>query len=160
MTEVMLGMPGETADTMRECVQRTLELDSTVVGYTLGIRLFPYSPLGIRLAKQSGGHQTVRGLQSNTAVDPIVLTPADACTTVDYERQFLLRGREPQSIEALVRFAPAHRLPRPRHLERGPRRSGPRGAGRYVLLLVVYAYDTNTGSSRKRRFGASVMTPG
>lgn len=90
MTEVMLGMPGETADTMRECVQRTLELDSTVVGYTLGIRLFPYSPLGVRLAKQSGGHQTVRGLQSNTAVDPIVLTPADACTTVDYERQFLL----------------------------------------------------------------------
>lgn len=95
MIEVLLGMPGETAETMRECVRRTLELDATVTGYSLGIRAFPYSPLGIRLADECGGKQTVPGLQSNTALEPIVLTPQGSCSPVAYERQFMFddKGR-------------------------------------------------------------------
>ncbi|MCP2258517.1 tryptophan 2-C-methyltransferase [Streptoalloteichus tenebrarius] len=90
MVEVLLGMPGETAETMTDCVRRTLDLDATVVGYTLGIRIFPYAPLGIQLAERCGGRHTVPGLQSNTAIDPIVLTPLAACPSrVAYERQFL-----------------------------------------------------------------------
>ncbi|SHF01884.1 tryptophan 2-C-methyltransferase [Streptoalloteichus hindustanus] len=94
MVEVLLGMPGETAETMADCVRRTLALDATVVGYTLGIRIFPYAPLGMQLAEQCGGLRTVPGLQSNTALDPIVLTPLAACPDrVSYERQFLFDAR-------------------------------------------------------------------
>lgn len=89
MVEVLLGMHGETAETMRECVRRTLELDVTVVGYSLGIRAFPYSPLGIRLAEECDGKTTVPGLQSNTASEPIVLRPLASCSTIEYERQFM-----------------------------------------------------------------------
>jgi len=90
MVEVLLGMPGENLETMRECIDQTMALDATVVGFTLGIRLFPYSPLGIRMAAKCGGVRTVPGLQSNTATQPIVLKPADACATVvEYERQFM-----------------------------------------------------------------------
>jgi tryptophan 2-C-methyltransferase len=90
MVEVLLGMPGENIDTMRECVDRTMALDATVVGFTLGLRVFPYSPLGMRLSGQCGGVRTVPGLQSNTATEPIVLTPADSCrNVVEYERQFM-----------------------------------------------------------------------
>lgn len=89
MVEVLLGMPGETEDTLRECVMRTLDLDATVTGYSLGIRAFPYSPLGIQLARECDGARTVRGLQSITALEPIVLTPRGRCSTVEYERQFM-----------------------------------------------------------------------
>lgn len=93
MVEVLLGMPGETADTLRECVKRTLGLDATVTGYSLGIRAFPYSPLGIKLADDCDGVRTVRGLQSSTATEPIVLTPKGRCGTVEYERQFMFDRR-------------------------------------------------------------------
>lgn len=90
MVEVMLGMPGETEETLRECVRTTLDLGATVVGYTLGIRVFPYSPLGLNLAAASGGSAAVPGLQSNTATEPILLTPLQQCAdAVDYERQFM-----------------------------------------------------------------------
>ncbi|WP_034268597.1 tryptophan 2-C-methyltransferase [Haloechinothrix halophila] len=89
MVEVLLGMPGETEDTLRECVKRTLDLDATVTGYSLGIRVFPYSPLGIQLARECDGARTVRGLQSISALEPIVLTPSGRCSTVEYERQFM-----------------------------------------------------------------------
>lgn len=89
MIEVLLGMQGETEDTMRECVKRTLELEVTVTGYSLGIRAFPYSPLGIRLADECGGKEAVPGIQSDTATEPIVLKPQGSCSTVEYERQFM-----------------------------------------------------------------------
>lgn len=90
MVEVLLGMPGETEQTLRDCVRRTLDLGATVVGYTLGIRAFPYSPLGQRLAEASGGTRAVPGVQSNTATEPILLAPSSSCvSTVDYERQFM-----------------------------------------------------------------------
>lgn len=83
-------MPGETWDTLRDCIDRTLALDATVVGYTLGIRVFPYSPLGIHLTNLCNGANTVPGLQSNTATAPIVLKRADQCASpVEYERQFV-----------------------------------------------------------------------
>ncbi|WP_033289746.1 tryptophan 2-C-methyltransferase [Amycolatopsis jejuensis] len=94
MVEVLLGMPGETEETLRDCVQSTLDLGATVVGYTLGIRAFPYSPLGRSLAAQSDGTTSVPGVQSNTATEPILLTPQDRCTgTVAYERQFMFDRR-------------------------------------------------------------------
>ncbi|GAA3143535.1 hypothetical protein GCM10010530_74100 [Kribbella aluminosa] len=90
MVEALLGMPGETEATMHECVDKLMELDATVVGFTLGIRAFPYSPLGRRLAAGSGGVRPVPGVQSNTATEEILLTPADRCRSVlDYERQFM-----------------------------------------------------------------------
>ncbi|MFF5987601.1 tryptophan 2-C-methyltransferase [Prauserella flavalba] len=93
MVEVLLGMPGETEETVRDAVRRTLDLDVAVVGYSLGIRAFPYSPLGIRLAEECGGTRTVPGLQSDTAEEPIVLTPMGDCPVVDYERQFVFDAR-------------------------------------------------------------------
>ncbi|NKQ55039.1 tryptophan 2-C-methyltransferase [Amycolatopsis sp. K13G38] len=89
MVEVLLGMPGETLETMTEAVEQTLALNVTVAGYSLGIRTFPYSPLGIQLAQQCNGERTVPGLQSDTATDPIVLKPRSLCESlVEYERQF------------------------------------------------------------------------
>lgn len=90
MVEALLGMPGETEETMRDCVEKLLALDSTVVGFTLGIRAFPYSPLGKQLAARSGGVRPVPGVQSNTATEPIFLTPLEHCASiVEYERQFM-----------------------------------------------------------------------
>lgn len=90
MVEVLLGMPGETLSTLTDAVRQTLALDVTVTGYSLGIRAFPYSPLGIRLASQCDGRSTVPGLQSDTATTPIVLKPKASCANlVEYERQFL-----------------------------------------------------------------------
>ncbi|GAA3843680.1 MULTISPECIES: tryptophan 2-C-methyltransferase [Amycolatopsis] len=90
MVEALLGMPGETPETMLACVDDFQSLDATVVGYTLGIRVFPYSPLGRELAAASGGEVAVPGLQSNDAEEPIVLTPlGDSADTVSYERQFM-----------------------------------------------------------------------
>lgn len=94
MVEVLLGMPGETAETLRDCVQATLALNATVVGYTLGIRAFPYSPLGQRLAAESAGVRAVPGVQSNTATEPILLRPREQCASVvEYERQFMFDSR-------------------------------------------------------------------
>jgi tryptophan 2-C-methyltransferase len=90
MIEILLGMPGETLDTLTDCLDKTLALDSTVVGYTLGIRVFPYSPLGLKFAEESAGHKVIRGLQSNNAISPILLKPLRACADrVEYERQFM-----------------------------------------------------------------------
>ncbi|WP_158852141.1 tryptophan 2-C-methyltransferase [Saccharothrix deserti] len=90
MVEVLLGMPGETTETLRQCIDRTMALDATVVGFTLGLRLFPYSPLGMDFAQRCSGERTVPGLQSNTATEPIVLKTIDQCAdVVEYERQFL-----------------------------------------------------------------------
>jgi tryptophan 2-C-methyltransferase len=90
MVEVLLGMPGETLESLTEAVEETLALNVTVAGYSLGIRAFPYSPLGIQLAQQCDGRRTVPGLQSDTATEPIVLKPRARCASVvEYERQFL-----------------------------------------------------------------------
>lgn len=102
MVEVLLGMPGETEQTLRDAVARTLELGVTVTGYSLGIRAFPYSPLGRRLAEECGGTRTVPGLQSDTATEPIVLTPRSRCGPIAYERQFV--------FDAAGRFRPVYYL--------------------------------------------------
>jgi tryptophan 2-C-methyltransferase len=88
-TELLLGLPGETLDTLRWAIDRSLELPATVVGYTLGLQVFPYAPLGLRFARESAGRHALRGLQSNTARRPIVLKTLDQCASrVEYERQF------------------------------------------------------------------------
>ncbi|GAB3009584.1 tryptophan 2-C-methyltransferase [Amycolatopsis acidiphila] len=103
MVEVLLGMPGETLETMTEAVRETLALDVTVAGYSLGIRAFPYSPLGIQLAQQCDGRQTVPGLQSDTATEPIILKPRTQCASVvEYERQFV--------FDSAGRFRPVYYL--------------------------------------------------
>jgi tryptophan 2-C-methyltransferase len=88
--EFLLGMPGENEGTLRRCIEAALSLDATVFGLTLGIRLFPYQPLAMSLAEACGGERTVAGLQSNTAVAPIVLRPLDKCESrAAYELQFI-----------------------------------------------------------------------
>ena len=88
--DVMIGMPGETIETVYQCIDDILGLDPTVVGFALGIRVFPYSALGIRFANESDGTKIIPGLQSNTAVSPIVLKPLHKCeSAADYERQFM-----------------------------------------------------------------------
>jgi tryptophan 2-C-methyltransferase len=106
MIEVLLGMPGETLETMRDCVDRTMDLDATVVGFTLGLRIFPYSPLGMRCAADSNGERAVPGVQSNTATKPIILKPAGQCASpVEYERQFMFEeGTE--GFRPLYYFSP------------------------------------------------------
>jgi tryptophan 2-C-methyltransferase len=90
MVEALFGMPGETRETMRECVDKLMELDATVTAFSLGIRLFPYTDLAISLADQCDGARTVPGLQSNTATEPIVLKPLKVCSgPIEYERQFM-----------------------------------------------------------------------
>src|SRR4029450_4527262 len=65
-------------------------LDGAVVGFTLGLRAFPYSPLGMWMAEQCAGVRTMPGIQSNTATEPIVLKTAAQCpSVVEYERQFM-----------------------------------------------------------------------
>jgi hypothetical protein len=86
-------MPGETEETVRDCVERIMGLNATVTGFTLGLRIFPYSPLGMRSAELSGGRVPVPGVQSNTASEPIVLRTARQCSSpVEYERQFMFDG--------------------------------------------------------------------
>lgn len=88
-TELLLGLPGENIDTLKRAIDESLDLPTTVIGYTLGLQVFPHAPLGVRFAKESGGRQIVPGLQSNTAIDPIILKPIDQCTSItEYERQF------------------------------------------------------------------------
>ncbi len=66
-TELLLGLPGETIDTVKAAIDATLALPTTVVGYTLGLQVFPHAPLGVRMAAESSGRKVIRGLQSNTA---------------------------------------------------------------------------------------------
>ncbi|MFJ5850247.1 tryptophan 2-C-methyltransferase [Streptomyces sp. NPDC092903] len=92
MVEVLAGMPGETWPTLREAIDRTLALDATVSGFSLGLRCFPYQPLGQWLAEQSAGVRHVPGTQSDAATEPIVLRTADQChSPVEYERQFMFQ---------------------------------------------------------------------
>jgi tryptophan 2-C-methyltransferase len=105
MIEVLLGMPGENLETLRECIDRTMELDATVVGFPLGLRMFPYSPLGMWCAAQSDGVRPVPGAQSNTATRPIILRPAERCASpLDYERQFMFE--ESGAFRPLYYFSP------------------------------------------------------
>ncbi|WP_036374472.1 tryptophan 2-C-methyltransferase [Micromonospora sp. ATCC 39149] len=90
MVEALFGMPGETPRTMRECVDEFLGLDATVTGFSLGLRLFPYIPLGASVAAQSAGVRTVPGVRANTGSGPILLKPLAECRdAVEYERQFV-----------------------------------------------------------------------
>jgi len=94
MHDILLGMPGETTETLLKCLDDTLALEATAVGYTLGIRVFPYSPLGIRWAAESDGAHVVPGLQSNTALEPILLRSLEKCrSAAEYERQFMFDAR-------------------------------------------------------------------
>jgi len=87
-TELLLGLPGENLHTLRRAIDESLALRTTVIGYTLGLQVFPYAPLGVRLAAESNG-RAMRGLQSNTARSPILLTPFERCSSrTEYERQF------------------------------------------------------------------------
>ena len=88
-TELLLGLPGETLGTLRHAIDESLRLPTTVVGYTLGLQVFPHAPLGVRLAAQSDGRHVIAGLQSNTARRPILLRPQGRCESrAEYERQF------------------------------------------------------------------------
>ncbi|WUH91709.1 tryptophan 2-C-methyltransferase [Streptomyces sp. NBC_00433] len=90
MVEALFGMPGETPETMRACVEAFMKLDATVTGFSLGLRLFPYTPMGIAMAAACDGVRTLPGLQSNTATGPIILKPLAKCSgPAEYERQFM-----------------------------------------------------------------------
>ncbi|MGE0698851.1 MAG: tryptophan 2-C-methyltransferase [Hyphomicrobiaceae bacterium] len=102
--ELILGMPGETAETMRQCIDDMLALNSTVLGITFGVKVFPHTPFGRRLARQSDG-RPVPGLQSNTAIGPITLLPMEKCRdAAHYEHQFMFdeHGR----IRPIFYFSP------------------------------------------------------
>lgn len=103
--DIMIGMPGETIETVYQCIDDILGLDATVVGFALGVRVFPYSALGIRFAKESDSTTTIRGLQSNTAVSPITLKPLEKCRSrAEYERQFMFD--EFNRLRPLYYFSP------------------------------------------------------
>lgn len=102
--ELILGMPGETRETMRQCIDDMLALNSTVLGITFGLKVFPHTPFGHKLARQSDG-RPLPGLQSNTAIRPITLLPLEKCRDAEhYERQFMFdeHGR----IRPIFYFSP------------------------------------------------------
>lgn len=102
--ELILGMPGETLDTMRQCLDDMLALNSTVLGITFGVKVFPHTPFGRRLARESDG-RPIPGLQSNTAISPITLLPMEKCRDQDhYERQFMFDEHE--RIRPIFYFSP------------------------------------------------------
>jgi tryptophan 2-C-methyltransferase len=87
--ELLLGLPGETLETVKRAIDESLRLPTVVVGYTLGLQLFPHAPLGIRLAAESAGRNVGPGIQSNMATRPILLKPLEQCASLtEYERQF------------------------------------------------------------------------
>ncbi|MFC0430669.1 tryptophan 2-C-methyltransferase [Kutzneria buriramensis] len=89
MVEALFGMPGETRESMADCVRAFLALDATVTSFGFGLRLFPHHPLGKEMARRCDGVRTLPGLQSNAASGPIVLKPLAKCASVvEYERQF------------------------------------------------------------------------
>ncbi len=49
-TELLLGLPGENLQTLKRTIDESLKLPTTVIGYTLGLQVFPHAPLGIRFA--------------------------------------------------------------------------------------------------------------
>ena len=88
-TELLLGLPGETLETLKRTIDESLRLPTTVIGYTLGLQVFPHAPLGIRFAAESAGRNVIHGLQSNTARSDIFLTQLERCESITaYERQF------------------------------------------------------------------------
>ena len=88
-TELLLGLPGENLQTLKHAIDESLALPTTVIGYTLGLQVFPHAPLGIRFAAESAGEHMIRGLQSNAARRPILLRRLDQCESMTaYERQF------------------------------------------------------------------------
>lgn len=88
-TELLLGVPGETFERLQETIDVSLELPTTVIGYTLGLQVFPHAPLGVRFSSASAGERVIPGLQSNTAQGPILLKRLDQCESMtEYERQF------------------------------------------------------------------------
>jgi len=88
-TELLLGLPGENLTTLKRTLDESLQLPTTVIGYTLGLQVFPHAPLGYRFAAESNGANIIRGLQSNTARSNIFLKPIDRCESmIEYERQF------------------------------------------------------------------------
>lgn len=88
-TELLLGVPGETFERMRETIDVALLLPTTVIGFTLGLQVFPHAPLGVRFSAESAGRHEIAGLQSNTARGPILLRRLDQCRSMaEYERQF------------------------------------------------------------------------
>lgn len=102
--ELILGMPGETLETMRQCLDDMLALNSTVLGITFGVKVFPHTPFGRRLARESDG-KPMPGLQSNTAISPITLLPLEKCRDVaHYERQFMFD--EHDRIRPVFYFSP------------------------------------------------------
>gem|GEM_PF-3484294 len=117
MVEALLGMPGETLDTLNACIDHLMSLDATVVGFTLGLRIFPYSPLGMWAARQSNGSSPVRGVQSNTAIAPIIIRTAEQCATpLEYERQFIFNRAG--DFRPLYYFSPE--LPEPEETTSAP----------------------------------------
>jgi tryptophan 2-C-methyltransferase len=88
-TELLLGLPGEDLTTLKRAIDESLQLPTTVIGYTLGLQVFPHAPLGVRFAAESAGKNVIRGLQSNSARSDIFLKPLDRCESMtEYERQF------------------------------------------------------------------------
>ncbi len=84
------GGPGENLETLKRTIDESLQLPTTVVGYTLGVQVFPHAPLGVRFSEESAGEHVILGLQSNTARSPILLKRLDQCSSVtEYERQFM-----------------------------------------------------------------------
>jgi radical SAM superfamily enzyme YgiQ (UPF0313 family) len=74
MCDLLLGGPGETRDSIRTVLDLMREVEPHRVGTSLGIRLYPGTPLVDRLARrgQLHGNPSITGLEGN----PHLLRPA------------------------------------------------------------------------------------
>lgn len=57
MIDLLLGAPGETRDTIRETLQRAADINPDAVGISLGVRLYPHTPLWNMVKQQAPPHQ-------------------------------------------------------------------------------------------------------
>jgi hypothetical protein len=86
MFDLLLGGPGETRESLRRTIEAMRELNPSRVGTSLGVRLYPGTPLVARLEK--------RGQESFPHVVPSLLTSAGKDgrkTPVPFSEESLLR---------------------------------------------------------------------
>ena len=89
MFDLLLGAPGETPETVKATIDEAKELDVSLVGMAVGVRVYPNTPLGNAVA---AGTITV-GLHLGTGADPtqplFYLSPSLGDDIAEYVNQLV-----------------------------------------------------------------------
>ena len=80
MFDLLLGGPGESRDSLRRCIEALKQMNPSRVGTSLGVRLYPGTPLVERLKAQGP-------LDANPSIAPFVVPPSGGLS----DEELLLR---------------------------------------------------------------------